>query len=362
MTASRLSTRTPTPSRAFATVRRRLAAAALLLVAGAAAAQPVRYHLEALDPGAGELLTPRGIDALGRVVGNTTAQAVVFDTPTTLRVLPSLGGLSVAYAGNASGLVVGGSCPLRQRALHAVSWQDGAVSDLGALPRLDGGDPSSTAYAVNSRGDIAGTSAITQRLTHGFVVHAGVMTDIGTLPGGQATFASGINDRGHVVGVAGAANGASHAFIWRRGHMTDLTPADGSADFTNATAINNHDTVVGFGHLTATPLQMLSALMWRGGRQIVLGSLGTGVGYETVALAINDAGVVVGRTQTATGSVAFIVPPGGVMTDLNTLMDDASRQADWDLGTATGIDAGNEITGLGSIGGRTVAFIARPVR
>jgi probable HAF family extracellular repeat protein len=73
-----------------------------------------------------------------------------------------------------------------------------------------------------------------------------VMTDLGTLPGGNYSSATGINNRGQVVGVANDANGLDHAFLFEDGVMTDLGTLPGGSEFSQATGINDRGQVVGY--------------------------------------------------------------------------------------------------------------------
>src|SRR5436309_1672459 len=55
-----------------------------------------------------------------------------------------------------------------------------------------------------------------------FLWQNGTMTDLGTLPGGYASYAYGINDAGQVVGTSEDSSGLRHAFLWSAGTMADL--------------------------------------------------------------------------------------------------------------------------------------------
>jgi len=73
------------------------------------------------------------------------------------------------------------------------------------------------------------------------------ITDLGTLPGREASEANDINDRGQVVGFSRTASYSDHhAFLWENGEMTDLGALPGT-DRSEASDINNRGQVVGYG-------------------------------------------------------------------------------------------------------------------
>jgi len=116
--------------------------------------------------------------------------------------------------------------------VHAFSWKDGHLRDLGALP----GNNSSAVFEVNSGGTGAGMSgtAATDPNTgwpadNAVIFKNGRVINLGTLPGGYESQANDINDRGQVSGFAsnGAADPYSmfdwgtqaRSFIWQDGKM-----------------------------------------------------------------------------------------------------------------------------------------------
>ena len=110
---------------------------------------------------------------------------------------------------------------------HAFLWQNGVLTDLGTLP---GGNDSS-ANVINARGWIAGgsTTGEIDPLTGGPVFHAvlwkdGEIIDLGTL-GGNESGGFYINNEGQVVGASAintTSNPPTHPFLWENGVMLDL--------------------------------------------------------------------------------------------------------------------------------------------
>jgi len=115
---------------------------------------------------------------------------------------------SYAYAINSRGQVAGISSvvdPSRDRAFRtsATGTLANRGADLGAFP--GGGD--SWAHAINSRGQVAGWAQTTGGRHHAFRTSAtGTVAapgaDLGALPGYPNSEADGINSRGQVVGHA----------------------------------------------------------------------------------------------------------------------------------------------------------------
>ncbi|SEN82137.1 probable extracellular repeat, HAF family [Nitrosospira multiformis] len=174
-------------------------------------------------------------------------------------------------------------------------------------------------------------------------------TDLGTLGGGFST-AYSINDAGQVVGYSETATGERHAFITGPNGvgMTDLGTLGEHASY--ATSINKAGQVAGY-----TVKKYWHAFITgpNGAGMTYLKSLPDGL--TTVAHDINDAGQVVGYSETATGEHhAFITGPNGVgMTDLGTLGGDYS--------VAYGInDAGQVVGDSSTAAGSTHAFITGP--
>jgi probable HAF family extracellular repeat protein len=152
-----------------------------------------------------------------------------------------------AFDINEAGQVVGssavnnGSDGLSQ---HAFLWEDGVMTDLGALPGL----PDSRAHAINELGQVVGFSSsfdpeTTDEVFESFLWENGVMIDLG-VPG-DLNRAHDINDSGQIVGWS-----SSGAYIYEDGVVTNLNtliPAGSGVSISVATGINNAGQIVGYG-------------------------------------------------------------------------------------------------------------------
>ena len=92
---------------------------------------------------------------------------------------------------------------------------------------------------------------------HAFVWKNGVITDLGTLPGGQSSFAYWVNDRGLIAGQSqngtiDPLTGAPEVrgVLWRKGQIVDLGTLEGNAS--NTISVNNRGQVLGAA-TNATP-------------------------------------------------------------------------------------------------------------
>jgi probable HAF family extracellular repeat protein len=161
---------------------------------------------------------------------------------------------------------------------HAFQWNDGAVSDLGALP----GGGSSAAFWINASGDIVGGSenGETDPVLPGLPELRAVVwsnsniTDLGTL-GGSHSFAQSINDHGQITGIAlnnvtdsfsffyqffyclpfglCPSNATeTRGFVWdEKDGMVDIGTLGGPDNF--PAVINNRGQVAGFAYTNSSP-------------------------------------------------------------------------------------------------------------
>lgn len=155
-----------------------------------------------------------------------------------------------------------------------------------------------------------------------------VITDLGTLgKKGEQSTAVAINERGQIIGnrfVAVHIEGfnwadAPHPFLWEKGTMRDLGTLAGidrswpPRHQSEAVAINDRGQVVGRSDTTTGPSH---AFLWEKGRMRDLGTLG---GTYSWPVGINDRGEVAGSSNTKTGYSRAFLWRDGRLTDLGTL-------------------------------------------
>jgi probable HAF family extracellular repeat protein len=157
----------------------------------------------------------------GGVVGNTTTgNAGVWHDGKLIDLGPGN-----AWAINNRGEILG------SRGNDVVVWRDGIATDIGP------GRP----VALNNRGQVIGVGP-GGPLPQGraFLWSNGRLTDLG------AGYPTAISESGQVVGYSVDRNGLQHGFLWQHGTRTRLPAPKGWAGYpTRATAINDHDQIVG---------------------------------------------------------------------------------------------------------------------
>lgn len=214
---------------------------------------------------------------------------------------------SIGYGINASGHVAGSGKTAKGR-VRALFFHDGVMLEIGSL-----GGHNSEALGINASDEVVGKSEVRRtRETHAFLYRNGRTKDLGTL-GGSYSVASAINDRGHIVGWATQSQyGLEVPFIYKKGTMTALPMLDGAA--------------------------------------------------YAKALAINEAGWVVGATEVANTEKHAFLYDGTAPYDLNDMLSDADR-AQWQIETAAGINDLGQIaaTGRHRASGTIRAFLFSPV-
>jgi probable HAF family extracellular repeat protein len=161
----------------------------------------------------GNCAAPAGINIYGQVAGNSDLSdvnayphAFLWTPGSGMKDLGTLGGtFAQADALNDSGEVVGTSCTPGDQACFAVLWKQGVITNLGNLP----GDCGSSAFAINSRGQITGDSY-------------------------------------------NCVTGNSRPFLWENGHMYGfhfVAPAGTELEFSEPASINDEGEIVGYSYL-----------------------------------------------------------------------------------------------------------------
>src|SRR5580700_1492827 len=219
--------------------------------------------------------------------------------------LGALPGTNSSYANwvNASGIAVGNSGNgsidplLGWPEVRAVVWKDGQIKDLGTF-----GGYESSASAINRHGWVVGAATNTVSDTIcglGTQCRAFLwdekngMRDLGTL-GGPGAFAVFVNDLGQVAGnsFVDATDPFTHAFLWEKGKMQDITTLGGN--FSQANYLNNRGQVVGTSTLAGDAIT--HPYLWDHAKLTDLGTFGGTFGEATW---INDGGEVVGQANHA---------------------------------------------------------------
>jgi probable HAF family extracellular repeat protein len=320
-------------------------------VVAAGHASAASYDVVVLqDVGADGDSGAQGINDFGQVVGssftsNDQFDAVLWSANGTGMVLRDVGGTgrSEAFAINNSGQIVGASISsIANLGTEAVVW---SPNGTGKALQDVGGAGLSIAVGINSSGQIVGLSAGGGAVQWSASTGAGMLLH-GISIGNQAI---GTNDFGQIVGFSG-----SDAVLWTSATAPAkaLENVGGGSDGSEALAINGFGQSVGF---SSTANGQDAALWGFGGGGIALQDVG-GAG-DSIARDINDAGQIVGESQTDDGSgEAVLWSTTGVGTSLADVLG-----SDWTNTQATGINNQGEIVGSGSfMGSASTAFLLIP--
>ncbi len=253
------------------------------------------------------------LTTIGTVFGQS--HAFLWDPATGIRDLGTLGADAWAYAVNDSGTAVGVYAPTDGRFYyHGFIWTETTgMMDIG----VPGGGDSDTAevfcFAINNAGNVVGRArqvdgrqvAFFWSPIDGFTTLGDISTNADN---GNSAYA--INDLDQVTGnlVVQKPGIIYHAFFWSpdMANPRDLGVVEG-AQYSLGNGINNLGRIVG-GSLTLDE-ETFEPMGWKkqSGMKLI------GMVPETlyaVANAINDTGQIIGLDQTGTSDLTFYTAPG----------------------------------------------------
>ncbi|HEY3329694.1 MAG TPA: hypothetical protein VGK19_06720 [Capsulimonadaceae bacterium] len=335
------------------------AAAAFPANAAAPAVNPASvrtllYRVTVLeDPKNRHFVEARAINNRGEVVGVSVTQPAPGRAPEwhgfiyhggKYNALPPLLGnrYSEAVAINDGGVVAGTSSPTASGG-RAVIWRNGTAHTLPAPSKT------SRALAISNKGIVVGSYGVpgSSQAAWWNVSNSAKPVPMGKPLAGY-TRATAVSDAGDVVTLAGA-----HSYIVNGDKSLRVGTLGGSD--TMAVAINSQGDVVGFSN---TQTDLTHAFLWRRGviRDVsVMRAIDGTAGVLSVD-SINNQGVMVGTVRSGMDTRAMVCM-NNHPSNLNHLIPHTGLVLD----VARAINDHGQIVGQGHIGQRFVSFLLTPL-
>jgi probable HAF family extracellular repeat protein len=207
-----------------------------------------------------------------------------------------------------------------------------AIVTIVDLNSFGGSD--STARSINNAGDITGAAAtVGNAALHAFLYVSDLhkKIDINTV-GGSRSEGNSINSHQQIVGIYLNSKGVRASFLYSEGVMSPLQFPGGG----DAVAINDAGHILGSRTFPDGP----RAFIFRDGTEIPLGTLG---GAMAIAMALNNKDQVTGESLTSTQRTpthAFLYT-GGKIVDIQT------ANVTFILSAGTALNDAGEVTGWG---------------
>ena len=217
---------------------------------------------------------------------------------------------------------------------HALRWSSGEVTTLS--------NATSAASGISSAGGVAGWQS-GRRGTQA-TIWSPAVTTLRTPRGSIGAQAADVNQTGLAAGWAFNSIGDTSAISWNGTRPTSLVSGPGAPSISLAVAVNDAGTIVGRGDFASEPFRR--ALSWMGRAMTVLPTLGDGVDSAT---AISQSGLITGAgLSPADSKFHAVVWNGNAVTDLGLF--GAHPTSGWGVnscGTVVGdavVDVADEVT------------------
>ncbi len=292
----------------------------------------------------------------GSVIGSAGSEAFIWDPDSGMQGLGFSGAVSAI---NNLGQIAGESS-FSNGFREAYFWDP--KTGLVALGDFPGGVFESRAHDLNDAGQVVGlgnTGTATTFKTEAFIWEAQQgMVGLGYLPypNNASSHANAINAKGQVVGTSGG----WQAFLWDpvNGMVSlgglPLSPGVFGNSFGND--INDAGQVVGMSDSASGP----QAYVWDKAKGMRgLGDL-PGGNFSSGASRINNQGQVIGMSQSGLGNEPFVWDVSRGLVVLRTVLDGSG--AGWILYSVVGINHRGQIVGQGrNPQGNAEAFLLTPV-